>query len=557
MTVDDIIRIEHVSKRFGGARALDDVSFSVRRGEVHAVVGENGAGKSTLMKLLAGVFPPDGGRIVLSGHPVRFAGPADARRLGVSIVFQELNLFPHRSVVANIFANRELTRAGGRLDLTAMRDAAARTLADMGVNIPLDAKVGDLPLGEQQLVEIARTLVPVREPPGTTSIFQRLRSQIGRSSFPQPFSDGNAEPPPQTIILDEPNSALSALESERLFEIVRQLRAGGVTILYVSHRLEEVFAIADRITVLRDGRYQVTCNTAETTIPEVIAAMIGRQAQAAFPQRAPLSAAAPTVLQVHGLQVRGSNGRGADRTGGVGPIDFSVRAGEIVGLAGLEGAGIDELFQVLFGLTRPTAGRVMYENRPYAPRSPLAAIRRGWGLIPASRREQGLLMDWSIRHNTALLVLERLTGRFGLIDPSAMQNLAREYAGRLNIVADSLDKRVDNLSGGNQQKVLLAKWLATGPRLLLLNDPTRGVDIGAKFEIYDVCARLADEGLAILFTSSEVEEIVGLCDRVLVLHKGRLVRELARGQATKPQIMHAMSGDAAAAPPELPQPREQ
>ena len=491
---DELIRLENVTKRFGGVTALNDVSFGIAAGEVHAVLGENGAGKSSLMKLLAGVYPQDAGRIFLRGKPVTLASPLEARRQGISIVFQELNLFPHRSVAANIFANRELRGPLGLLDHRAMLKQARETLVLMGVGIDPGARVIDLSLGEKQFVEIARPL--------------QQKSRI--------------------VILDEPNSALSEKESERLFEIVRRLRSQGITILYVSHRLEEVFALADRITVMRDGRYQGTCRTAETSMQEIIRAIVGRQMDDPFPPRRPLDAQAPTVLRVRDL-------RKGDR---LGPISFEVRAGEILGFAGLEGAGAEDLFGVLFGLDRMTGGEVTCHDQPQRARSPLEAIRRGWGMIPASRRDQGLMMDWDVRQNTTLLVLDKLLNRLGLIDGVRSRSLARDYVRRLNIATDRLDKAVVNLSGGNQQKVLLAKWLATGPKILILNDPTRGVDIGAKREIYALCEQLAREGLAILFSSSEAEETLGLCDRVMVLYNGKIQREFARGAVSKAELMH-------------------
>ena len=500
-----IIQLDAITKRFGGVTALDRVGFSIEPGEVHAVVGENGAGKSTLMKILAAAQAPDGGRILLRGRPVRMRGPLDARRAGISIVYQELNLFPHRSVAANIFANRELVGPLGLLNRRAMRDAARRTLADMGVGgIDPDAPVGRLTLGERQFVEIARAL--------------QQRADV--------------------VILDEPNSALGEQESRRLFEIVRRLRAEqGVTFIYVSHRLEEVFAIADRITVLRDGRYQGTEPIAATNIPAVISKMVGRRLEEAFGRRDPPAELSPVALRVDGLC--GGGGRP------FGPVSFEARAGEIVGFAGLEGAGVDSLFRALFGLEPAAAGRVALHDRPQRLRSPLAAIRQGWGLVPASRRDQGLFMAWSIRRNAALLVLRDLSNRLGLIDRRRSRELAAEYVSRLNVATDGVEELVMHLSGGNQQKVLLAKWLATGPRVLILNDPTRGVDVGAKAEIYRLCADLAARGLVLLFSSSELEETIGLCDRILVMHRGRVLREFRKGDVTKAELMHAVSGAAA------------
>jgi len=494
----DLIQLEGVTKRFGGLTALDDVSFEICRAEVHAVLGGNGAGKSTLMKILAGVLVPDAGRILLRGEPAALRDPVHARRRGISIVFQELNLFPHLTVAGNLFVNRELTGRAGLLDDRAMAAETRRVFDTLGVDIDPRARVRDLTLGEKQLVEVARAL--------------QQRSDI--------------------LILDEPNSALTGKESERLFEIVRKLREQGITVIYVSHRLEEVFAVADRVTVLRDGRCEGTWRTAETTIPRIVEAMIGRHIGEAFPRRTPVPQDAPRAFEVRGL------GRGTR----LGPVSFHVREGEIVGLAGLEGAGVDEVFHLLFGLERPDRGDVVCRGRPCRARSPLEAIRNGWGLIPANRREQGLMMDASIRENAVLAVLDRLKTRLGLVDGARERELAVGHAARLHIVAESVEKKVVHLSGGNQQKVVLAKWLATEPKVLLLNDPTRGVDVGAKAEIYELCHQLARRGIAILMTSSEVDEILGLCDRVLVLSKGRVVRECARGEASKADVVQAMSG---------------
>jgi ABC-type sugar transport system ATPase subunit len=495
---EEIIRLDHVVKRFGGITAVNDVSFGIARGEIHAVVGENGAGKSTIMKMLAGVHQPDSGSLILRGEHVTIADPLHARRLGVSIVFQELNLFPHLTVAGNIFANRETTIGPGLLNERQMVAATRRVFREMGVALDPHAKVGRLSVAEKQLVEIARTL--------------EQQSEI--------------------IIMDEPNSALSAAETERLFEILRRLRDKGLTIIYVSHRLEEVFAISDRVSVIRDGRYQGTWLVGETTIPDVIAQMIGRRLGETFPPRNAIPQNAPVAVAVSKLRVGTA----------VGPVDFQVRAGEILGFAGLEGSGINDVFQVLFGLTKPTAGQVIYRGRVNPPRSPFDAIRQGFALVPANRRDEGLMTSWSIRRNASLAVLDKLLDRLGLIDRGRERALATEYVRKLNMATDSIDKRVINLSGGNQQKVVVAKWLATGPEILILNDPTRGIDVGAKSEIYALCDELARSGLALLFTSSEIEETLGVCDRVLVFHTGRVIREFARGQATKADVMHWVAG---------------
>jgi ABC-type sugar transport system ATPase subunit len=493
-----MIRLEQITKRFGGVTALRDVSFSIAKGEIHALVGENGAGKSTLMKILAGIYSPDSGQVYLRGQPVSLGSPLQAREAGVSIVSQELALFPHLTIAGNIFANREATFSGGILDKRTMRAEARRVLQDMGIALDPRRKVGSLTVGEKQLVEIARTL--------------HHHSEI--------------------VIMDEPNSALNAHESERLFEILRGLRERGLTIIYVSHRLEEVFAISDRITVVRDGRYQGTWNIRETTIPRIITAMIGHQLEESFPSRQPVPETAPAVLSVTELAAEPA----------LRNVSFDLRAGEILGFAGLEGSGIDEIFNVLFGLRQPSSGSLVYADGRPRSKSPFEAIRHGLALVPANRRDEGLMTSWTIRRNTSLPVLDRLLFALGVIDRRAERRLAADYVKQLSIATDSIDKRVINLSGGNQQKVVLAKWMATGPTILLLNDPTRGVDVGAKSEIYHLCGELAREGLALLFTSSEIEETIGLCDRVLIMYRGRAIREFSKGQATKADVTYWVSG---------------
>ena len=501
-TTDEIIRLDHVVKRFGGITAVNDVSFGINRGEIHAVVGENGAGKSTIMKMLAGVYQPDSGTLVLRGQPVTISDPLHARKLGVSIVFQELNLFPHLTVAGNIFANRESTVGSGLLNERQMVAATQKILDEMGVNLDPHTKVGRLSVAEKQLVEIARTL--------------------------QQESD--------IIIMDEPNSALSAAETERLFTLLRRLRDQGLTIIYVSHRLEEVFAISERISVIRDGRYQGTWRIADTSIPEIIAQMICRRLGEAFPQREGASPEAPVALSVSNLC--------AGRE--MGPVSFDVRAGEILGFAGLEGSGVADVFDVLFGLEKPRSGQVVYKGGNVPPRSPFDAIKQGFALVPANRRDEGLMTSWSIRRNASLAVLDKLLDRMGLIDRTQERKLTNDYVRKLNVATDSIDKRVVNLSGGNQQKIVVAKWLATGPEILILNDPTRGIDVGAKSEIYALCDELARGGLALLFTSSEIEETLGVCDRILVFHKGHIIREFARGEATKADVLHWIAGGTAA-----------
>lgn len=499
---DVIIRLEHVTKRFGGVTALSDVSFSIRRGEIHAVLGENGAGKSTLMKLLAGVQEPDSGRIWINGRVVRITSPRAAEALGISMVFQELNLFPTLSVTANLFIGNELRRGGMLLNERAMREQAQRVLDTLSVDLDPTAKVGSLRVGQKQIVEIARAIHQ-----GTSA-----------------------------VIMDEPNSALNEHETKALFSIIRRLKSQGITILYVSHRLEEVFAISDRITVLRDGHYIGTWKTAETTIEETVTNVVGRQLGEMFPPVASIPVDREVALSVDGMRI-GS---------GDSPISFQVRRGEILGFAGLEGSGVQDVLTGLFGLSdkRNRDGEVWFNGRKLDARTPPALIQQGWAFIPANRREEGLMLEWPILRNVSLAIIGRLANKLKLIKQGQEREVSTTYIEQLNIATDSLEKKVLNLSGGNQQKVVLAKWLATRPSLIILNDPTRGIDVGTKRDIYSLIRGWAEQGYTILFTSSEIEEILGLCNRVLVFYKGRIVHQVEAADTNKEEIMRYVLGGA-------------
>jgi len=492
-----LLRVEELSKSFGGVQALRGVSLDIAVGEAHAVVGENGAGKSTLMKLIAGVLRPDGGRLVLDGQPITLSNPREARRLGISIVFQELNLFPDLTIAENVFLNHEPLGRLGLTDYALMHRRAREALRRVGLDVDPRTRVGRLTLAEKQLVEIARGLA------------HRAR----------------------LIILDEPNSALTDQETERLFAIIRLLVAQGTAILYVSHRMEEVFTIAHRISVIRDGRYVGTWATEETSIRAIIQAMIGRKLDQEFPP--PLRAPDPEVPVV---EVRDLHKKGVLK-----PTSFTLRRGEILGVTGLEGSGKEALFQLLFGLRRPDGGAVTVAGKPRMARSPDEAIKAGWAMVPASRGEQGLMTDWSIRENVTLLILDRLAGGFGLISRARMRTSTEEFIRTLAIVTNSQEKKVSALSGGNQQKVVVAKWLATGPKMLILDDPTRGVDVGAKREIYTIIRRLAADGLAILMASSEIDEVLGLCDRVLVMYRGGPVATIARAEVDREEVLQLVN----------------
>jgi len=502
------VSLHGVSKGFGGVPALQDISLDILPGEIHAIVGENGAGKSTLMKLLAGVHQPDSGELRVDGQVVRFKSPRAAQQNGISIVFQELNLFPHRTVTANLFIQRELRTRSGILDTHQMRSVASKLLIELESDICPDAVVGTLTLAQQQQVEIGRAL--------------HQRSRI--------------------LILDEPNSALSDIDSRRLFHLVRRLRTTGVTQLYVSHRLEEVFELADRITVLRDGRYQGTFHTTKTSIPEIIQAMVGARSIAGSTPRAKDSRSTDPMLTVENLTLHDS----------LGPVSLTAHRGEILGIAGMEGSGVDELFRGLFGLERATSGEIKVDGNSVQWRAPADAIRHGVALIPKSRRDEGLMLDRSISFNATLLILNQLRNAIGLMSRDRVSQATDKAIVELGIDSQSPDQRVSKLSGGNQQKVLLSRWLATRPKVLLLNDPTRGVDIGAKREIYALCRRLAASGMTLILASSETDELLELSDRILVLAQGKICAEYPRGDVSKAELINAMIGAAEVLPKDPP-----
>jgi ribose transport system ATP-binding protein len=497
------VAVRGLSRAFGGIRALVDMDLDVTAGTVHAVVGENGAGKSTLMKILAGAVIPDAGSIEVAGEAVRFASPQDARRHGIGIVYQELSLFPDRSILANLFPDQQPTRRG-LVDAGAMRALAAPVLASIGLAADPDMLVGELGLAERQLVEISRVLV------------ER----------------------PRLLILDEPNSALNERETQRLFGVLRDLAASGITMLYVSHRLEEVSAIADRITVMRNGRLVWTRDRADCTIPMVVEAMVGTSERELYPprrRRGEIAGGAgrtedAAVLRIDGLSV-GDELR---------DVSFEAHAGEIIGLAGLEGSGVATLLGVLFGTRHATSGTVRLPDAGHGPTSPTEAARRGVALVPADRRHQGLMLDRSVERNVSLVAIGTLPRREWL-RPAELSAAARRQIERLRIKVQSPGTVVGSLSGGNQQKVVVGRWLEVSPRVMLLDDPTRGVDVGAKREIYLLIRALADDGRIVLFRSTELPELVGLADRILVFYRGRQTTEMAGVDATDHDVLHAIN----------------
>jgi len=494
-----------ISKSFPGVHALADVQLRLAAGEVLCVVGENGAGKSTLMKILAGVQTADAGEIRIDGQKVAIDGVDRAQRLGITLIHQELNLAPNLDVAANLFLGRE-PRWGGSLGLIDPRiypDAEA-CMRRLGLECSPRTPVARLSIGQRQLVEIARAL--------------SLRSRV--------------------LIMDEPTSSLTRRETERLFEVIRDLKRDGVSILYISHRLAEVRQVADRVTVLRDGRNAGELAAGEISHSSIVRLMVGRELKQFFHR--PAEAAAPPgtagtavpVLAANGLRLTSTQRR---------PIQFEVRRGEVVGLAGLMGAGRTELAEALFGVRPLLAGEVRLDGRAVRLRSPSDAIKAGIVLAPEDRRGQGLLLTQTIRRNIGLASLDRLN-LLGLVARTRERELAQRMRRRLNIRTPNVEKPAGLLSGGNQQKVVLAKWLARSPRLLILDEPTRGVDVGAKAEIYRLLRELTAEGMGVLMVSSDLEEILGVSDRVLVMHQGELVGELPRERMSEQAVMQLATG---------------
>lgn len=492
-----LLRAEGVCRAFAGVPALDRVNLHLHPGEVLAVVGENGAGKSTLMRILAGVLRPDAGQLELAGRPVTVASPRAATQLGIALIHQELNLCTNLSVEANLLLGREPARWGW-VDRHELRRQALPALARVGLDVAPQTRVGELSLGRRQLVEVARALTS--------------RARV--------------------LIMDEPTSSLTADETSTLFAVIAELRQQQLGIIYISHRLGEVRAVADRVTVLRDGRNAGELSRDQITHDAMVNLMVGRELARSGP-RPPAGPAGPPALEVDGLVVAGRS---------LVPLHFRVGRGEIVGLAGLVGAGRTELLRTLFGITPARSGRIRLHGRDLALRSPAAAIAAGLALVPEDRKQQGLLLPLSVQHNIGLPGLARHCRTGGWVDGRREQRDAVAMAGRLHLRYQGLGQATGFLSGGNQQKVVLAKWLALQPQVLLLDEPTRGVDVGAKREIYQLIEELAGQGVAILFASSDLEEMLRLADRVLVMWQGQLAGELARDVATEASVMGLATG---------------
>jgi rhamnose transport system ATP-binding protein len=493
-----LLEAVHVTKSYAGVHALRDASLELREGEVHALVGENGAGKSTLIKIVTGAVEADGGELRLGGRRLAHNSPRVARSLGIAAIYQQPALFPDLTVAENIAIGLERVSAWRAVDWPGRRRRAAGLLDEVGARIDPDREAGGLSMPEQQLVEIARAL--------------------GASA--------------RVLILDEPTSSLSEDDTEHLFAVIRRLRAQGAGMIYISHRLEELPLIADRVTVLRDGRTIETRPMSGVSRAELIQLMVGRELSAVFPKER--VEPGEVVLEVRGL---------ASAAAGVRDVSLQVRAGEIVGLAGLVGSGRTELAEALFGLAPVDAGAVLLKGAPVALSSPAHAITAGIAYLPEDRRRHGVILDMSISANISLASLDRLSRRGG-IDPELETELAVGYVRRLGIKTPATYAPVATLSGGNQQKVALGRWLATRPSLLILDEPTQGVDVGAKSEIHALMVELARQGVAVLMISSEMPEVLGMADRIAVMRGGTIVRVLPRGEATQEKILALALGEA-------------
>ncbi|MBS0968217.1 MULTISPECIES: sugar ABC transporter ATP-binding protein [Yersiniaceae] len=496
MAATPILEMQHISRRFGQFYALKDVSLTVYPGEVHALMGENGAGKSTLMKILAGAYTASSGTILIDGRPYPIRGPKDALAAGITLIYQEINLAPNLTVAENIFLGSELHR-GGLVRRTQMAEEAQKVIDRLGAQFRATDRVMTLSIAEQQQVEIARAL--------------HRNSRI--------------------LVMDEPTAALSSRETDHLFGLIKRLRGEGMAIIYISHRMAEIYALSDRVSVLRDGEYVGSLTRDNLNATELVRMMVGRPLSDLFNKEAQTATPGAVRLAVEALTDGGK----------VHPCTLNVRAGEIVGLAGLVGAGRSELASLIFGVHPATGGQILIDGRPVSIRSPRDAIALGIGFLTENRKEQGLFLELAAHENIVMATLGR-DARYGLLNRSKGRDIAGNAIRALNIRVPHAQVRAGGLSGGNQQKLLISRWVAIGPRILLLDEPTRGVDVGAKSEIYRMMNQMAQQGVAILMISSELPEIVGMSDRVYVMREGALAGELAAHEISQENIMTLATG---------------
>lgn len=490
----NILEIQHLTKRYPGVVALDDVTMSVERGKIHALMGENGAGKSTMIKAIAGAIQPEEGTIVIEGVAYHRLTPATARKAGIGVIYQEFNLVPSLSVAENIFLGEQVGKGPILPDFSEMERRSEEILSDLGVKINVRSLVSELSTSQQQLVEIAKAMV------------QNCR----------------------LLIMDEPSASIPVAEVENMFRIVRQLKDRGVTVLYISHRLDEIFELCDQITILRDGRYIVTKEVRDVTRADLIRYMVGRELTETHPPRH--AEIGEAVLEIQDLCGNGDF-----------HIDLTLHRGEILGLAGLVGAGRTELAKMICGDVRPTGGRILVKGKEKRFSAVADAVASGIALIPEDRKGEGLFMDYSIGWNIPSMSFKRLS-RHGVVSQKAQQALTEQYVDALRIKTPSTEQKARNLSGGNQQKVVAARALAANADILIFDEPTRGIDVGAKQEIYKIMNSLAEEGRAIIMISSDMEEILGMSDRIVVLYEGRKTGELTKDQFSQSRVLELASG---------------
>lgn len=484
-----------IKKSFGQNQVLRDVNFDIHAGEIHALMGENGAGKSTMMNILTGLLPADAGSIQVDGQEVNYTDPKDAEGNGISFIHQEMNVWPDLTVVENLFMGKEITNQFGILNKRAMKKQAEEVFADLNVKLDLNKEVGLLSVGQQQMIEIAKSLLADAE----------------------------------VIIMDEPSAALTEREIRNLFNIIEQLTAKGVAIIYISHRMEEVFEISDRITVLRDGMSIGTKNTKETNNNEIVRMMVGRDWEDYYPEKT--NEIGKTIFEVQNLTQENV----------FNDISFQIKAGEIVGFSGLMGAGRTEIMRSIFGVDQLDSGQIILEDKEIKIQNPSEAIKHGIGFLTENRKDEGLVLDESIRENISLPSIDGFNKGL-IVDTKAENEFAEMLSKRLAVRAMNVEDEVSSLSGGNQQKVVLAKWVGIGSKVLILDEPTRGVDVGAKREIYQLMNELAERGVAIIMVSSDLPEILGVSDRIIVIREGELVGELSRAEATEEKIMTYATG---------------
>ena len=492
-----LLEMQGISKSFPGVKALDGVNLELRKGEVHALLGENGAGKSTLMKIISGVYHADAGTLIYKGRPAVFRNATESQKAGVSIIYQELNLVPHLTVAQNIFIGKEPTKWGVTIDSAKMNRDAAELLRRLNTDINPRTLVKNLPVSKQQMVEVAKAL-----------------------SYDS-----------DVLIMDEPTSALTESEIEELFNVIRALRAQDVGIIYISHRLEELKEIADRVTIFRDGQYISTDNFADLTLDEIVRRMVGREMDNKFP----VKNAVPTDRVI--LEVRDLRRRGEKET-----ASFALRAGEILGVAGLMGAGRTELARTIFGADPMDSGQIFVNGRPVTVRTPIDAIKNGIGYLSEDRKSFGLALGMQVKDNITMAFLDQVSSRSGRIRKEMERSVSERFVRDLSIKTPSISQIVKNLSGGNQQKVVIAKWLFRNANVLIFDEPTRGIDVGAKYAIYELMDQLAAKGAGIIMISSELPEILGMSDRVMVMCQGRIAGVMDREEASQEKILHYAAG---------------